>query len=152
GAKFDNVAATADIYLEGLKLVDARGNVNLRKVPLLIEGVSQATLTGAAAFELFPDREPMLVAIQLHDLNAELPRSSGRSVLSVDENPDIVVKQPLDEPVRGARSGALSWQLAFDLANKVKLQRADMEIPLKGRPVVTLAESTDVSGDLELLS
>jgi translocation and assembly module TamB len=151
GTKYDNVAASADIYLEGLTLVDARANVNLRKVPLLIEGVSQATVSGAAALELFPDRDPMLVAIQLHDLTAELPRSSGRSVLGIDDNPDIVVKQPLDEPARGARTGALRWQLAFDLARKVKLQRADMEIPLKGRPVVTLGDATEVAGDLELL-
>ncbi|HWP04908.1 MAG TPA: translocation/assembly module TamB domain-containing protein [Polyangiaceae bacterium] len=152
GAKYDNVAASADIYLEGLKLVDARANVNLSRVPLLIEGVSQATLTGAAALELFPDRNPMLVAIQLHDLTAVLPRSSGRTVLAIDDNPDVIVKQPLREPARGARGGALGWQLAFDLTRKVKLQRADMEIPLKGRPVVTLADGTSVTGDLELLS
>jgi len=152
GAKYDNVAASADIYLEGLKLVDARANVNLRQVPLLIEGVSQATLSGGAALELFPDRNPILVAIQLHDLTAVLPRSSGRTVLAIDDNPDVVVKQPLREPARGARAGALGWQLAFDLARKVKLQRADMEIPLKGRPVVTLADGTSVTGDLELLS
>jgi translocation and assembly module TamB len=152
GAKYDNVAASADVYLEGLRLVDARANVNLNKVPLLIEGVSQATLTGGAALELFPDRNPMLVAIRLHDLTAALPRSSGRTVLAIDDNPDVVVKQPLREPARGARGGALGWQLAFDLARKVKLQRADMEIPLKGRPVVTLADGTSVTGDLDLLS
>ena len=152
GAKYDNVAASADVYLEGLKLVDARANVNLSRVPLLIEGVSQATLSGAAALELFPTRDPMLVAIQLHDLTAELPRSSGRSVLAVDDNPDIIVRQPLREPTRADRAGALRWQLAFDLGQKVKLTRADLQIPLKGRPVVDLGDTADVSGDLELLS
>ena len=152
GAKYDNVAGSADVYLEGMRLVDARANVNLRKVPLLIEGVSQATLTGSAALELFPAQDPILVAIQLHELTAELPRSTGRSVLAVDDNPDIVVKQPLREPTRAERVGSLRWQLAFDLAQKVKLTRADLDIPLKGRPVVDLGETTQVSGDLELLS
>ena len=135
GAKYRNVSGSADLYLNGLSLTDARANVNLREVPLLIEGVSQATLTGSAALELFPDKRPILVAIQLHDLTAALPHTSGRAVLSVDENPDITVKQPLREPVRATKGGALAWELAFDLARKVRLTRADMEIPLRGRQV-----------------
>ena len=112
GAKYDNVAASADLYLDGLALSDARANVNLTLVPLMIEGVSQATLTGSAALELFPARDPIVVAISLHELTAELPRSSGRSVLAVDDNPDILVKQPLREPIRGEQGArcAGSWR------------------------------------------
>jgi translocation and assembly module TamB len=150
GADYANVSATADLYLNGLKLHDGRANVNLRQVPLMIEGVSQATLTGSASLALFADRDPMLVAISLHDMTGSLPRSSGRAVLDVDENPDISVKQPLREPAREARGGAVRWQLAFDLARRVKITRSDMEIPLRGRPVVDLGEETAVRGDLEL--
>jgi autotransporter translocation and assembly factor TamB len=124
--------------------------VNLKRVPLMIQGVSQANLSGSAGLELFPDRDPVLVAIQLHDLTAALPRSSGRAVLSVDDNPDIDVQQPLREPLRTSKSAGPAWQLAFDLANKVRVTRADMEIPLRGRPVIDLGEKTTVRGDLEL--
>jgi translocation and assembly module TamB len=150
GAEYANVSATADLYLNGLTLYDGRANVNLREVPLMIEGVSQAKLTGGASLALFADRDPMLVAISLHDMTASLPRSSGRAVLDVDDNPDITVKQLLREPLREARGGAVRWRLAFDLARKVKVTRADMEIPLRGRPVVDIGDDTDVSGDLEL--
>jgi translocation and assembly module TamB len=150
GAEYANVSATADLYLNGLALYDARANVNLRQVPLMIEGVSQANLTGGATLELFAKRDPMLVAISLHDMTASLPRSSGRAVLDVDDNPDISVKQPLREPTREARGGAVRWQLAFDLARKVKVTRADMEIPLRGRPVVEIGDESSVRGDLEL--
>jgi translocation and assembly module TamB len=150
GTKYANVSGAVDLYLTGLRLDDARANVNLKKVPLLIQGVSEATLTGSAALELFPDRDPMLVAIQVHDLTAALPLTSGRAVLAVDDNPDISVKQPLREPLRAARGETLKWQLAFDLARKVSLTRADMEIPLRGRPVIDLSDTTRVSGDLEL--
>ncbi len=152
GTKYANVSAAADLYLTGLRLDDARATANLKNVPLMIQGVSQATLTGGATLELFPRRDPMLVAISLHDLTAALPRTSGRAVLGVDDNPDIAVKQPLREPLRAARGEALRWQLAFDLARKVRVTRSDMEIPLRGRPVVDLDDDTRVSGDLELES
>jgi len=152
GTKYANVSAAADLYLTGLRLEDARATANLKNVPLMIQGVSQATLTGGASLELFPGRDPMLVAISLQDLTAALPRTSGRAVLAVDDNPDISVKQPLREPLRAARGEALRWQLAFDLARKVRITRSDMEIPLRGRPVIDLADTTRVSGDLELES
>jgi translocation and assembly module TamB len=150
GSKYPNVAGAADLYFTGTKLVDARANVNLKRVPLMIQGVSQANLSGSAGLELFPDRDPILVAIQLHDLTAALPRSSGRAVLSVEDNPDITVAQPLREPLRTSKGTGPSWQLAFDLAKRVSVTRADMEIPLRGRPVIDLGATTEVRGDLEL--
>jgi len=150
GSKYANVAGAADLYFTGVKLVDVRANANLRRVPLMVQGVSQANLTGGAAVEVFPESDPILVAIQLHDLTAALPRSSGRAVLSVDDNPDITVAQPLREPLRTAKAGGPSYELAFDLARKVQVMRADMQIPLRGRPVIELGEQTRVRGDLEL--
>jgi hypothetical protein len=152
GSKYANVAGSADLYFSGIKLVDVRANVNLRRVPLMIQGVAQANLTGSAGVEVFPERDPILVAIQLHDLTAALPRTSGRAVLSVDDNPDITVAQPLREPLRGVKGNGPSFQLAFDLARKVRVTRADMEIPLHGRPVIDLGADTRVHGDLELES
>lgn len=152
GTRYANVSAAADLYLRGLRLEDARATANLKNVPLMIQGVSQATLTGGASLELFPERDPLLLAISLHDLTAALPRSSGRAVLALDDNPDISVKQPLREPLRTARGEAQKWQLAFDLARKVRVTRSDMEIPLRGRPVIDLDDKTRVSGDLELES
>lgn len=152
GTKYANVSAAVDLYLTGLRLDDARATANLKNVPLMIQGVSQATLTGAATLELFPQRDPLLLAISLQDLTAALPRTSGRAVLAIDDNPDISVKQPLREPLRAARGEALRWELAFDLARKVRITRSDMEIPLRGRPVIDLDDKTRVSGDLELES
>jgi hypothetical protein len=150
GSKTANVAGTADLYFSGMKLVDARANVNLSRVPLMIQGVAQANLSGSAAIELFPERAPILVAIQLSDLTAALPRTSGHAVMSVDDNPDISVAQPLREPLRTTKDGGPGFQLAFDLARKVRITRADMEIPLHGRPTIQLGAETRVTGDLEL--
>jgi hypothetical protein len=150
GSKYPNVAGSLDLYFTGTKLTDARANVNLKRVPLTVQGVSQANLTGSAGLELFPDRDPILVAIDLHDLTAALPRTSGHAVLSVDDNPDITVAQPLREPLRTSKGTGPSFELAFNLARKVSVTRGDMEIPLRGRPVIDLGAQTEVRGDLEL--
>lgn len=149
-SKYPNVAASGDLYLDGVVLSDGRANVNLRQVPLMIEGISQATLTGSAKLTLRRQDERMLVTIQLPELNAELPRSAGQNAISVEENPDIEILQPIAEPTLGGDGNPLEWELAFELGPRVRVVRADLEVPLRGRPVIRLGNEVEVTGDLEL--
>jgi hypothetical protein len=149
-SRHPNVAASGDLYLDGIVLSDGRANVNLRQVPLMIEGISQATLTGSAKLALERKDQRMLVTIQLPQLNAELPRSAGHNAISVDENPDIVILQPIAEPTLGGDGNPLEWVLTFELGPKVRVVRADLEVPLRGRPVIRLGNEVSVTGDLEL--
>jgi len=149
-AERPNIAAAADLYLEGLTLAGGRANVNLRKVPLMLAGVSQANLTGTASLSLDRDGERMRVLVEVPVLTADLPRSAGRNVLSVDPHPDIEIVQPLSRPRARSTGETVVWELRFDLGRKVRLERADLEIPLGGMPVITLAEEVGVTGDLEL--
>lgn len=149
-SRYPNVAASGDLYLDGVVLNDGRANVNLRQVPLMIEGVSQATLTGSANLTLERKDERMLVTIRLPELSAELPRSAGHNVISVDENPDIEILQPIAEPTLGGDGNPLEWELVFELGQKVRVVRADLEVPLRGRPVIRLGNDVNVTGDLEL--
>ncbi|HEY3494533.1 MAG TPA: translocation/assembly module TamB domain-containing protein [Polyangiaceae bacterium] len=149
-SKYPNVAASADLYLDGVELVGGRGNANLRKVPLMIGGVSQASLTGSASFELKRHADLMRVVIRLPELTADVPRSSGGDVLAVDDHPDIEILQPIAEQ-RVARGGeSLRWELLFDLGKKVRVVRGDVQIPLAGQATVALGERVKVGGDLEL--
>jgi len=145
-----NIAAAADLYLEGLTLEGGRANVNLRAVPLMLAGVSQATLTGTATLSLDRDGERMRVQVVLPELTADLPRTAGHNVLAIDAHPDIEVLQPLYEPRERRTGESMVWELRFELGRKVRLKRADLEIPLGGTPVITLAEESAVTGDLEL--
>jgi hypothetical protein len=65
GSKNPNVSASADLYLDGLVFEGGRANVNVRGVPLMIQGSPQATLTGTASVELErrPDRVYALVKV-----------------------------------------------------------------------------------------
>jgi autotransporter translocation and assembly factor TamB len=149
-SRYPNVAATADLYLDGLTLEGGRANANLRQVPLLIGGVSQANLSGSASLELRRSGDVMRALVRLPELTAELPPSAGGDVISVDEHPDLAILQPIGEP-RVIRSGdTLRWELLFDLGKKVRVVRGDLQIPLVGRALIELGDPVKVSGDLEL--
>lgn len=149
-AKFLNVAASADLYLRGLELDGARANVNLRQVPFLLAGVSQATLTGSSTVKLERTPDKMVATIDLPRLIVDLPRSTARNVLSTDPNPNIEIAQPIAEPRRHSDDPMLPWELRFLLGYGVKVSRADLNVPVRGNPVVRLAEDVAVSGDLIL--
>jgi translocation and assembly module TamB len=150
-SEHENIAATADLYLEGLTLTGGRANVNLREVPFLIAGVSKATLSGSASLAIERRSDRMHVAVVVPELTAELPRSSGHEVLAVDAHPDIEILQPIAEPTHRRRGESDVWELSFELGRKVRVKRADLDLRLRGRPVVTLADEVAITGDVELL-
>jgi autotransporter translocation and assembly factor TamB len=119
-------------------------------MPLLFQGVSQATATGVANIKLQREKDLMRVDVDVLALTAKLPESSGRTVDDLADNPAIVVAQPLREP-RPKRTGEiLPWRFVINLRRGVKLRRSDLEIPLVGQPVVELGQKTNVSGYVEL--
>jgi hypothetical protein len=149
-SEHENIAATADLYLEGLALTGGRANVNLKEVPFLIAGVSKATLTGTSSLTLERKSDRMHVAVLVPELTADLPRSSGHEVLTDEAHPDIEIVQPIAEPTERRRGESELWVLAFELGRKVRVRRADLEVRLRGHPVVTLADKVGMTGDVEL--
>ncbi len=149
-AKYLNVAASADLYLRGLELEGARANVNLREVPFLLAGVSQATLTGSSSVRLERSPERVVAVIDLPELIVDLPRSTARNVLSTEPNQNIELLQPIAEPRRRGDDDRTLWELRFRLGDGVKVSRADLNLPVRGAPVVTLGEEVAVTGDLAL--
>ncbi|HEV8246207.1 MAG TPA: translocation/assembly module TamB domain-containing protein, partial [Polyangiaceae bacterium] len=163
-ARSPNIAASGDVYLEHLGFVRARANVNLKDVPILIQGVSQANATGRAFFDVEKGEDKMTVRVSLPELKAELPPSSGREVLSTDNNRAIDVVQPLAEPRKRKHKNEepLPWQLVFELGDNVKVVRSDLSVPISSKPcgahptkesdcpMVSLAEEATVSGTVVL--
>jgi hypothetical protein len=149
-AKFLNVAASADLYLRGLELEGARANVNLREVPFLLAGVSQATLTGSSSVRLERKPDRVVAIIDLPRLIVDLPRSTARNVISTEANQNVEILQPIAEPRRRSDDDPTLWELRFLLGDGVKVSRADLNVPVRGAPVVTLADEVAVTGDLVL--
>lgn len=139
------------LELDGFRLARAEGTIDTVELPLMLEGVSQATATTrqGVSFKLRREPERMRVDFRVPYLLIALPQSSGRDLISLDENASIEVLQPLGEPTRRSGEG-LPWLLAFDFGQDVRLTRADLDLPITGLTQILLADQVSVTGDLEL--
>lgn len=139
------------MWLEGLRMNGAEGTVDATELPLLLEGVSQATATTrqGIAFRVNRTPEQMEATFQVPYLSVVLPQSSARNIISLEENRSIELLQPLGEP-RTHGDDALPWLLTFDLGDNVKITRSDLDLPLTGTAHVRLAQDVEVGGDFEL--
>jgi hypothetical protein len=145
-----NMKGTAFVYMEGVRVVRGNGSLSVKDVPLLFQGVPQATATGFATFKLERQENLMQVDIEIPQLTARLPQASGRSVVDLGDNPAITIKQPLREIVKRSDGDVLPWRLVFALKHGVRLKRSDLDIPLLGKPVIDLGTETQVTGYVEL--
>ncbi len=150
-----NIAASARLYLNGLALDHGVAAVNLGSghsgVPLMTEGVQLATVTTGAPITVKLRRVPqqMLVDVDVPKAEAKLPRATSRNVISLEQDPDIEVLQPLGEPVEHRSGQALPWRVAFKLGD-VRIMRSDIEVPIRGEPVIEIGKKAEVKGYVSL--
>jgi TamB, inner membrane protein subunit of TAM complex len=162
-----NVGASGNIWLQGFQI--SRGNARValgrkissyvaRGVPLLIEGVTVATLDTLPAVEkndvlVELERRPteMFVGLTIPRLNAELPKSASRTLIGLGSNGDIEIAQPIAEPRKSGDGESLPWRMKFDLGGNVKVTRSDLFLPLTGAPEILLGDTLQVAGNIELI-
>lgn len=143
----------ARLWLQGLTLARAEGNVDASELPLTLPGIPQATATTrqSIAFLVRRTEREMQANITVPYLVVALPQGAARDLISLDENRSIEILQPIAQPGKRTADG-LPWRFAFELGQNVKLTRPDLELPLTGRVEVLLADETEVSGDVDLLA
>jgi translocation and assembly module TamB len=153
-SRHPNLSARGSIYIEGVRVLRGEAAINLKDVPLLLEGVSQATASipdnaPSITAKLERQGDEMEVTVRIPALEAKLPRSAGRNVIPLDDNRAISVRQPLAEPEEPG-GPAMPWRFVIDLGRNVRVIRNDLQIPISGQPVVRIGEETEVSGFVEL--
>ncbi|HEY5375647.1 MAG TPA: hypothetical protein VIK01_18340, partial [Polyangiaceae bacterium] len=146
-----NVAARGNIWLTGFKVVKGNANATLQGVPLLVEGVTLATLDGRnIGVELERRPTEMFVGLTIPELNAVLPQAAARSLISLSNNPSVEIAQPIAEPHDATDGESLPWRMKFDLGKRVKVTRQDIFLPISGSPQITLGDKLRIEGNIEL--
>ncbi|MBK7583029.1 MAG: translocation/assembly module TamB domain-containing protein [Myxococcales bacterium] len=145
-----NVRALANLYFERLRLARGNASLSMTEVPLLFNGVSQATATGFSTIGIEREDERMVVTVNIPSLTAKLPQASGREVVELADNPAIEVVQALREPRTPSTEPLLPWRFVVNLQRGVRITRADLNLPLIGQPVIDLGKDTTVGGFIEL--
>lgn len=144
------VRAQGTLYFEGLRLSRGIASASMTEVPVLFQGVPQATASGSAIAKLDREEERMVVTVDVPNLTARLPQATSRAVVELADNPAIEVKQALREPKAASTGALLPWHIVVNLGKGVRITRADLSLPLVGQPVIDLGKKGVVSGYVEL--
>jgi hypothetical protein len=145
-----NVKGDAELWLRGFRVVTGEANLALDEVPLSLKGVSRGIARGHVKARLARIDDYLSLEVKLPELRVRLPASSTRSLIALDESPDIHVLQAAEEPSDGARD-ALLWKIQFDLGNKLRVVRSDLDLPLTGHPTLEYQYEIRPAGTIEAL-
>jgi hypothetical protein len=144
-----NIRGDAELWLRGLRVESGETNLSLSDVPLSLKGVSRGIARGdvKARLERLPDHR-LALDVKLPNLRVRLPPSSTRSLIAVDENPELHVLQTA-EPPEQRDPEALRWIIRLDLGRNVRIQRGDLDVPLTGHPTLEFQHEVRPSGTIE---
>lgn len=153
-----NVEARSTLLFDGPRLSSGEAQALLRGVPLTLQGLNwgKASAKVDARFERrqgWPSPVPKLGAdyleatVALENWNLRASPSASRSLISLDPNPEISVRQRrtkrvTDEP--------LPYRLHLLLGEDGHVTMAEQELGLSGNIDVEYAEPTQISGILDL--
>jgi hypothetical protein len=145
----DNLIGEASLVLKGLELVSGTARLRVDDFPLLLEGVSQGLASGTATARLTRKPEHMLVEVQIPEMLTKLPRSSSRRVIDLNEHPDVYAFQ-LTPDTAEPGGEVFPWQILVRFGDRVRIRQSDIDIGIRGAPIIELAERTHVFGTVEL--
>jgi hypothetical protein len=143
-----NLSGDAELWLRGFRVVNGEANLSLNEVPLSLNGSLRGNARGEARARLERRTDHMFLEIKLPSFRIKLPASSGRQLIALEPNPDLHVLQIVEEATP-APGDALLWKIVFDFGNAVRLQRADLDVPLAGQPRLEYQHELRPSGTIE---
>jgi hypothetical protein len=161
GSPAPNLDATVVVELDQLSL--KRLGVSITRaeaVPLVLSGITQATLTGKANVEVTPlttesaqasKTNGYAIDTTIGELELQLPRELAREVVALEDNADIRILQPLGSSAyKKERTTVTPYRIRIDLGKKTRVTRKDFNFPLSGNPELFFDQTLHTSGNLQL--
>lgn len=145
-----NFSGNAELWLKGFRVVDGEATLSLDEVPLTLEGATRGTARGQLRTRLERHPDHMALEVKIPELRLQLPSSPTRSLIDLEANPDVQVLQA-SEPDEPADRDPMAWKMRFELGEDVRVQRADLNVPLTGSPRLEYAAELRPSGTIEAL-
>jgi translocation and assembly module TamB len=146
-SRSDNVHGQAELWLEGVRVVNGEAELELEDVPLSVKSMVRGTARGRLQGQMERKPDYMALQVKVPDLRVQLPAASTRSLIDLDPNAEIHVGQE-SAPRTPRASDALLWKMNFELGNGVRIERADLSIPLAGTPELDLRDDVRPSGSI----
>jgi hypothetical protein len=151
GGTSRNLRADMNFRLLGFDIVSGAASLTVTRLPLVVDGVTRANADAEVALDLVRRPEKMLVTAVFTRLDATLPEEESRELISLKENANVAVLQPIVEPRAARRGDELPWHFVIHLGNSARIGRgAAMDIKIAGTPNVVLAQDLGVTGTIFL--
>ena len=144
--------------LAGFAPKTLHAEIETKRFPIASEGARVGDLTGKITLDgkSVPNgdgRDRMEVVARLDDLAVDLSGEAGKRVQSLDQDPTIVVLQPITAPAAPPtpRGQGTPIVVKVDLPHPVWVRREDLRIALSGDPTVTIDGPLRLSGELRIV-
>jgi hypothetical protein len=145
----ENVHGDAELWLRGVRVVNGEAELVLNDVPLSFKSVARGTVRARLQGQLERQPDFMTLKVKLPELRVQLPAASTRSLIALESNPDVHTGlEPA--PAVSRASDALLWKIDFELGNSVRVERADLSVPLAGAPELDYREEVRPSGSISV--
>ena len=132
-----NIKAVGTAEFQGLILETARLRANLKKVPLMLSGVSQGDATGKLIASIDPLRPGYRADIRFEGMKIELPKVTHSGVINEEANPDYQIvqeRQAKEDEEEQVTQNITPWIYAIDLSDGIALERPGIQLTLRGKP------------------
>jgi translocation and assembly module TamB len=162
------LSAHGTATLEGLRFVAASAHLEVPRnepLPITVEGTSLGEASGTidAKAQMAEEGRRVDVTLAVPSLHVELPQSTSHQVQSLDPDKTIQVgvHRPdgrfvlvaLGPPQQARPEGAPRLHVAINLGRDVDIRRDHtLKLPLTGTPVVDVADTARLSGEITLLA
>jgi hypothetical protein len=143
-----NLRGNVNLRMKGVQVIDGDAALQLRDVPLTLQGLRRGTATGDAEARLLRMPDHMLVIVELPRLRVQLPRSSSQGLIDLEESSDIVVLQDSDAG-GGDDAPRTLWKIQLEFGNNVRVARSDLDLPLRGELLLEFRRNVQPSGTIE---
>jgi hypothetical protein len=151
GGRSRNLTANMSFRLLGFGLVSGSARVDVKRLPLVVDGVTRANAEATAELILVRKPEKMLVDVVFSKLDATLPEEDSRQLTALNENRSITIVQPIAQPRSERAQDELPWHFVIHLGSDARIGRgAAMDIKIAGDPNVVLARDIGVTGSIFL--
>jgi translocation and assembly module TamB len=152
GTKSQNLRSHVLLRLAGFDIVSGSVSFNVTSLPLVVDGITRANADAAVSMlSIKRETDRLVVDVPFERLVVRLPEESSRELISLDENENVKLLQPIEQPKGDRDDAALPWQFAIHLGSDAVVTRgAQLEIPITGDPIVVLASGIGVTGSVIL--
>ncbi len=149
-SRSENVHGDAELWLRGLRLTNGEAKLQLDDVPVTLIDTARGTLRARLEGQLERKPDHLSLVVKVPQLRLLLPAASTRSLIQLEPNPEIQVAELVTARPSRAESTSLLWKMTFDLGSDVRVERADLSLPLGGTPHLDYRDEVRPSGTIEV--